>query len=115
VSESMFSDGGDLAAEVDWQAGVLPGTTSNADPWRSGVAGSAGVSLGTGTGRLGSVPLETTDMGADGINAVLSWINTPFTSPMNKQDVFLLVGTILVAIVVWNFVLYHIRIAAETI
>lgn len=115
MSASLYQDGADLAPEVDWSAGSIPGTTSNADPWRSGVAGSAGVSLGTGTGQHGSVPLEAEDSKMGGVTQVFDWLNTPFTTPMSKSDVFLLIGTIIVAIMIWNFVLYHIRIAAETI
>lgn len=103
----------DLASSVDWSAGTIPGTTQQADPWQSGVAGSAGVSLGTGTGQHGSVPLEGSFV--SGINAVMDWLNKPFTTPMSTVDVFLLVGAVMTAIVVWNFLMYHVRIAAETI
>jgi hypothetical protein len=34
---------------------------------------------------------------------------------MSPQSVFMLVGVVLVAIVLWNLILYHIRIAAEAI
>src|SRR5277367_5552470 len=98
-------------------AGILPGTTTNADPNASGVAGSTGTMLGTGTGRFGLVPVAGLIGGGVGnaLNEVWTWLNTPFTEPMDAATLFLIVGTILVAIIVWNLVLYHIRIAAETI
>jgi hypothetical protein len=102
-----------MASAQDWSAGVIPGTTSQADPWAPGVAGSAGVALGTGTGQHGNVPLQ--DVMGSGINAVMDWLNKPFTTPMSSIDVFLLVGTVLTAIIIWNFLMYHIRIAAETV
>jgi hypothetical protein len=34
---------------------------------------------------------------------------------MAPTDVFILVGVVLIAAIVWNLVLYHIRIAAEAI
>jgi hypothetical protein len=34
---------------------------------------------------------------------------------MSPFEVAILVGTVLVAILVWNMILYHIRIAAETL
>lgn len=111
MSGSTYNDG--LASMQDWSAGVLPGTTQQADPWQSGVAGTTGVSLGTGTGQHGNVPLQ--DAVGSGINAVMDWLNKPFTTPLNKTDVFLLVGTVLTAIIIWNFLMYHIRIAAETL
>jgi hypothetical protein len=113
---SGFITSEDMAAEIDYSAGILPGTTRQADPSMPGVAGATGVSLGTGTGSHGSVGVDTGDntMG-EGIAAVVDWINRPFTTPMSKTDVFLLVGTVLFAIVAWNFILYHIRIAAESI
>lgn len=112
----FLSDASDqLGAEVDWSAGVLPGTTTQADPWQSGVAGSSGVSLGTGTGQQGQVPVEGAGMDNGLVQPVLNFINKPFTTPLSKADVFLLVGTVLIAVLLWNLILYHIRIAAESI
>lgn len=104
-----------LAQEIDYAAGVLPGTTQQADPWQSGVAGSSGVSLGTGTGQQGNVPIQGGKMGNGLIQPVIDFINKPFTTPLNKTDVFLLVGTVLIAVLLWNLILYHVRIAAETL
>jgi hypothetical protein len=105
---------GFLETEVDYSAGILPGTTQQADPWQSGVAGSSGVSMGTGTGQNGSVPVGD---GMDGgfVAPVMDFLNKPFTTPLSKADVFLLVGTILIAVLLWNLILFHIRIAAESI
>ncbi len=114
MSGSMWNPTDALGAAVDWSAGTIPGTTSNADPGAAGVAGSAGLTLGTGTGQQGIVPVA----GAGGMGAVQevwSLINHPFTTPLSAADVFLLVGVILVAVVAWNLILFHIRIAAETI
>lgn len=103
-----------MSGSVDWSAGVLPGTTQNADPNAPGVAGSAGWAVGTGTGQLGVVPVTGGgSMGA--VAEVWSVLNRPFTGDMSSVDVFLLVGVILVAVVMWNLILFHIRIAAETI
>ena len=98
--------------------GILPGTTTQADPWAAGVAGSTGTALGTGTGAHGLQPASGLIGGGgmgDALNQVWSFLNTPFSSPMDATSLFLIVGTILIAIVVWNLLLYHIRIAAETI
>jgi hypothetical protein len=112
MSGSMF-DTGDA---VDWSAGIIPGTTSNADPMATGVAGSAGLMVGTGTGRLGVVPLENTGGGmTSSVQAVWQWLNKPFKSALDPVDLFLLVGVILIAVIAWNLILYHVRIAAESI
>jgi hypothetical protein len=72
--------------------------------------------LGTGTGLHGVVPVESGGGGmGDAIQRVKDWIDAPFIGSASPSDVFLLVGIVLVAIVVWNLVLYHIRIAAESI
>jgi hypothetical protein len=100
---------------VDWTAGIIPGTTGNADPWAAGVAGSSGVAQGLGTGQHG---VTLTDGGGGVVNAfshAWDWINTPFRTPLDPWDIGLIVGIILIAIVVWQLILYHIRIAAETI
>jgi hypothetical protein len=98
-------------------AGILPGTTTSADPGASGVAGSTGTVEGTGTSRYGFVPVTGLIGGGVGnaLDEVSSWLKTPFTTPMDPTSLFLMVGVVLVAIVIWNLVLYHIRIAAETI
>jgi hypothetical protein len=114
VSGSTWNPEDAPAAEIDFSAGILPGTTQQADPWQSGVAGSSGVSLGTGTGQHGTVPTEGL-MSNGLVQPVLDFLNRPFATPLNKTDVFLLVGSVLIAVLLWNLILFHIRIAAESI
>jgi hypothetical protein len=96
---------------------VLPGTTENVDPTSAfPVAGATGIAMGTATGQHGITPL----VGQGGtvtnaIDVVWKWLNTPFNQPMDPISIFLLVGSVIVAIMLWNLILYHIRIAAETI
>src|SRR5262245_18792225 len=98
--------------------GVMPGTTGNVDAYSAfPVAGDTGVAQGQGVGQHGVSPM-TGNLGgsvAGGVMDVWAWINRPFTHAMSPFDVFLLVGVIIVAALVWNLVLYHIRIAAEAI
>jgi hypothetical protein len=95
-------------------AGVLPGTTGNADPWSAyPVAGSTGVALGTGAGIHGIAPIGGTMVNA--FEAIWDWLNTPFKTPMDPVSIALLVGVVLISILSWNLILYHIRIAAEAI
>lgn len=107
----------DLGAEaIDYAAGIVPGTTGQADQAMPGVAGSTGVALGTGTGQHGQVPVAGGGSGMAGaVQRVFDWINAPFIGNASPADVFLLVGVVLVAIIAWNLVLYHIRIAAEAV
>lgn len=100
--------------DTDYGAGIIPGTTQNLDPGTPGGAGSYGVALGSGTGRYGQTAM-TGAVSSNPFVQVWSWLNTPFTTPMDPSTVFMLVGVVLVAIVAWNLILYHIRIAAETI
>jgi hypothetical protein len=97
-------------------AGLLPGTTGNADPDTAGVAGSAGVAQGQGTGRYGWGHLTGgAGMVGNAVEDVWSWLNKPFQSPLSPVDVFLMVGAVLVAVLLWNLILFHIRMAAETV
>jgi hypothetical protein len=115
MSASIFTnDPASVVPAMDWFAGTLPGTTNNVDPGAAGVAGSAGIAYGTGTGRNGEVLAGSNAMGA-GVTGLFDWLNAPFSTPLDPVSVFLLVGIVLVAIIGWNFVLYHVRIAAETI
>jgi hypothetical protein len=103
--------------ESAFALGVLPGTTINVDPASAfPVAGQAGVAAGTGTGAHGITPL-TGGSGAmtDALDQVWDWLNEPFTRPMSPTGIFLTVGAVLIAILIWNLILYHIRIAAESI
>ena len=98
--------------------GVMPGTTINSDPSSAyPIAGSTGIASGTGTSQHGIAPLLGGNGGAvsDAINDVWEWLNTPFQSKLSPVTVFAYVGAVLVAIILWNLILYHVRIAAETI
>lgn len=104
--------------EPDAQLGTIPGTTGQVDPssaWP--IAGDAGMAAGDGTGRFGITPMVSGATGAVGgaVTEVWAWINKPFTTPLSSFDVFLLVGVVLIAAIVWNLILYHVRIAAESI
>ena len=98
--------------------GVIPGTTGQADPNSAfPVAGWTGAAYGTGTGQHGVAP-STGGIGGtvqQAFQNLWQWLQTPFTQSMSPTDVFLLVGVVLVAIILWNLILYHIRIAAETL
>ena len=98
--------------------GILPGTTGNLDPTSAyPFAGSTGIASGTGTQQHGVAPLLGGNGGTvgDAINGVWDWLNTPFQSKLSPVTVFAYVGAVLVAIILWNLILYHVRIAAETI
>lgn len=99
--------------------GIMPGTTGNLDPSSAALpAGTAGVALGSGTGQHGTIPIQSSNLGAGVTSAIQEfwdWINEPFTTDMSPASVMILVGVVLVSIVAWNFILYHVRIAAETI
>jgi hypothetical protein len=103
-----------MPVAIDYSNGILPGTTGNADPNAVGVAGSAGTALGTGVGKYGFQTVQGGDMGNPFV-ASWAWLNEPFTTPMSAVDVFLLIGVVLVAVMLWNLILYHVRIAAESI
>ena len=108
-----LEDGG---VNVDYSAGILPGTTQKLDPGTPGGAGDTGAMLGTGTGLHGVVPVEGgggTIMGA--FNTVYEWLRTPLVGGASSFDVAILVGVVLMAFIGWSFILYHIRIAAEAI
>lgn len=103
--------------EEDAGLGILPGTTGAVDPSSaSPIAGATGIASGVGAGQQGIVPLiGGTGSVSDAIDDVWEWLNTPFSSPMSPWTLVLIVGVILVGIIFWNLILYHIRIAAETI
>lgn len=98
--------------------GIAPGTTQQVDPSSAyPFAGSTGVASGTGTQQHGIAPLLSGTGGtvSNAINGVWEWLNTPFNSQVSIVTVFGYVGAIAVAIILWNLILYHVRIAAETI
>ena len=71
---------------------------------------------GSGAGRYGiSVGMSGGSGMGDAVNSVWDWLNRPFAAPMSPSGIFLLVGSVLVAILLWNVILYHVRIAAETL
>lgn len=47
------------------------------------------------------------------LNEVNGWVQAPFTSPVDLWNLFLLSGLVLVFIMVWMMILYHIRIASQ--
>lgn len=101
-------------------AGTVPGTTGNADPYSAfPIAGDFGQVEGDGTGRFGVTPLGVgsgiASTATSTVTGVFDWLNTPFKKPMTITSLFLIVGFVLLAILLWNLILYHIRIAAETI
>lgn len=99
--------------------GIAPGTTANLDPSSAyPFAGSTGVAAGTGTSQHGIAPLLGGNGGgmiSNAVNGVWDWLNEPFNAQMSIVTVFGFVGAIIVAIILWNLILYHVRIAAETI
>lgn len=102
----------------DALGGILPGTTGNLDPGSAAMpAGSAGLAVGTGTGKFGVIPMAS-NLGGGVVNAITEfddWLTTPFKTPMSPWSVALLVGVVLVSILAWNLIIYHVRIAAEAI
>jgi len=97
---------------------AMPGSTTNLDPsstrWP---AGTAGVALGTGTGQHGTVPVASNLGGgvSDAIDEFWNWLSEPFTGQLSPSGLFVLVGVVLISIIAWNFILFHVRIAAESI
>lgn len=77
--------------------------------------GNSGLALGTGTGSQGSVAPPEGGSGGGELSSLLQWINTPFTTPLSPLTIFLIVGVVVLGIFGWNIILYHMRLAAETI
>lgn len=97
--------------------GIASGTTVAVDQYSAfPIAGSTGVAMGTGTSQHGITPLTGNGGGmGDAINSVWTWLNKPFETPFSPVTTFAAVGAVLVAILLWNMILYHVRIAAESI
>jgi hypothetical protein len=97
--------------------GVMEGTTNAVDQYSAfPIAGSTGVAMGTGTSQHGVTPLLGNGGGMSGaVNGVWSWLNKPFSTPFSPVTTFAAVGAVIVAILLWNMILYHVRIAAESI
>ena len=47
------------------------------------------------------------------IDDIRGFVEQPFKEPLNLTHLFLIVGVVLVMVVMWNLILFHIRIAAE--
>ena len=106
-----------VVAPNDILAGVAPGTTSQAD-WIPGTTtGTFGAAAGTGTGQQGIAPLASWGAGTigDAFASVRAWLDKPFTTPMSASTIFILIGVVLVSVIAWNLILYHIRLAAAEI
>ena len=99
----------------DYSAGILPGTTGNLDPGAVGAAGETGGAIGTGTGKYGYQTVQGGGMSSNPFVAAWQWLNEPFKTPMPPFDIFLLVGVALVSLLMWNMILFHVRVAAEAI
>ena len=114
MSATMIPAGN--VTQNDVLAGIVPGTTAQAD-WLPGTTGTTGLAVGTGTGQAGIVPAMGTLGGtiSGAISDTWAWLNEPFQTPLDAWSIFLIVGVIIVAIILWNLILYHIRIAAETV
>jgi hypothetical protein len=98
--------------------GIVPGTTSAADPLSAfPVAGDTGHAQGRGTGQHGITPIidEVENDVQNAITDVWDWLNKPFTQPASPWGIALIVLCVLLAVFAWNLILYHIRIAAESI
>ena len=103
----------DLATEL----GIMPGSTIQVDTASASMpAGSFGMASGTGAGQHGITPITGSGSAMfNGVNAVWDWLNTPFKQPMSPAGIGLMVGSVIVAILFWNLLLYHLRIAAESL
>jgi hypothetical protein len=97
---------------TDPLGGLLPGTTGLVDPHLATSA--SGIAEGTGVGPHGITPMGGAGMGG-AITDFWQWLNRPFTTPLSLTDIFLIVGAIIVAIILWNMILFHIRVAAEAL
>jgi hypothetical protein len=98
-------------------AGIVPGTTFQVDPSSAfPVAGDTGELAGTGAGQYGVTPvLARGGTVSHGVLGVWNWLNTPFKMPLSPITVALLVGVVMISIIAWNLILYHIRIAGEAL
>lgn len=47
------------------------------------------------------------------VDDVKGWTLAPFTSRLNLLDLFLLTGLVIVMVIMWMMILYHIRLASE--
>lgn len=73
-----------------------------------------GIAEGTGTGPQGAIATSNPVQNL-GLQSLVDWLKAPFTQPLDPLSLFLIVGVVIVSVVLWNFILFHIRLAAETI
>ena len=78
---------------------------------------STGVAAGTGSGTHGYSPILTSGGVSvpQAVSNLWAWLNEPFKAPLSPVGLAMIVGALLVAVILWNFILYHIRIAAESL
>lgn len=103
---------------LDAPPGTLPGTTIAMDEGISGGAGDSGIAAGLGTGQNGISQIGGPGVGGAimGVwNALIAWLKRPVVGQVSPLITIYLVGLVFFAILFWNIVLYHIRIAAEEI
>jgi hypothetical protein len=102
--------------DSDAGLGIIPGTTGNVDPGSAfPIAGDSGAATGTGAGRYGFRLAGVGGFVGNAFTSIWNWLNKPFTTPMAPTDIFLLIGVIIFAMLLWNLILYHIRIAGEAL
>ena len=78
-------------------------------------ADNSGLALGTGTGPHGVIAQSQGNTAVSAIDSVLNWLKAPLTEQWSPQEIFLIVGIIIASFIGWNMILYHIRLAAETL
>lgn len=52
---------------------------------------------------------------ANVIASMKSWLQKPFTTPLDTTTLFLLTGLVIVSIILWSFILRHMQSAAKEI
>jgi hypothetical protein len=85
------------------------GTAILGIPGASAEAG--GIALGTGTGQHGAVPVSSDNGGI--IDSFFDWLTQPLIGNASPRAIFLLIGVVFISIILWNLVLYNLRIAGE--
>ena len=77
----------------------------------------SGVAMGTGAGQHGYSPVLALGGSSvsQALNSLWAWLNEPFKAPLSPMGLAMIVGALLIAVILWNFILYHIRIAAESL
>lgn len=46
---------------------------------------------------------------------IMAMLKAPFVGPLDLEDLFLIVGVVLIFIIVWTMILYHVRLAASEV